>query len=62
MEHGDTTEYKIIKGTIGYCQKKLNQWRRDYRIKVLSMCASTELGNVHDRIIILLVRRRKCNG
>ena len=45
-------EYKIISGHISNCQKWLNQWRHQYKVRVLQMIKGTQV----DEVIILLTR------
>ena len=46
-------EYKIIVGTAMECQKWLNQWKHEYKLKILQMSADKDV------TIILLIRERK---
>jgi len=52
-------EYKIIEGPISECQKKLNQWRHDYNIRVLAQSQSIETYGGPVWLVITLMRERK---
>ena len=50
-------EYKIIEGSAIDCQKKLNQWKHEYIVKVISMCTTVDDID-RTQITILLTRER----
>lgn len=49
-------EYKIISGTTTDCQKLLNQWKHQYFLNIVNMCADKDL------TVILLTRTEKVEG
>jgi len=46
-------EYKILTGSAIDCQRKLNQWKNDYDLEIVSMSANENI------TVILLIRRKK---
>ena len=60
-------EFKIIHGSTSGCEKKLNQWRRDYGIEIKSMSAIPKTPNrgslkslfETEKVVILLTRWKK---
>lgn len=46
-------EYKIIVSSAQECQKWLNQWKHEFELNIIQMCADK------DAIVILLTRKKK---
>jgi hypothetical protein len=54
-------EYKILEGYPSDVQKKLNQWKHEYKIEVLGFSAFTidGYGNVKETRCVMPIIRRK---
>ncbi len=51
-------EWKILCGNIQECQKKLNQWRHEYHIKIHGN-SFNGVGDLANDLIIILTRIKK---
>ncbi len=51
-------EYRLIVGTPDECQKKLNQWKHMYKLKIIQMCTQGHGVPKVLEVSILLTRER----
>jgi len=55
-------EYKIIRDTDSEITKKLNQWKHDFHIEIISSCMDNRMaedGQPWGNLVIVLTRERK---